>query len=595
MQVLGREWLQIAGLAGVVLLGAAFPLFAEEPSETANEKNWIEGTLDRFFGQTHFDGEVIDGEGLELVSPYVKHANKTIEVVIIRQVKSFETGWDDNQMGVEQMLNSFTQTFQDYTQKSIIREYLLFKAGDKVEPFDLADSERMLRDLPYITDIRIHVVPLDGEDDKVGIVVETNDRWPLGMTATIVNANSWRARLFSSNVGGIGLAISNEVIRNKNEERDWGYHGSLLKRNLGGTFWDAIMDYESSYRKDKIEMALDRTLIHPLINILGGFRWKDLNDYEFEDKPRGYIEIDTWAGWAHRLYDHRVKTSGARTMLVPAVRIQQRDFYNRPSVSADSSRGSHNYFRYLASLALQRTKSYKTSYLFGEGEVEDLATGTSLKLSGGFEDGEFENRPGVFFDSAALSMRKLGDVAFGEISLGGYLDDGKIEDGILEVGSGYISPLLGKGRFRHRLFGTVNLTWGIGRHSTDKIALGDKSGIFEMANGKVYGTNRLVIKGLYRVFTHWNLLGFRMSFLTFTDLGVIGGANDALLKEKFYLSSGLGVRLRNPSLVLPTVQLRISMVSNVGDSGFSLGIKVGNATVPNIKYPGIKPGALGYE
>ncbi len=590
-----RGYFQRAMLVLLAFFALPISLLAADIQESETDRTWIEETLHRFFGNTALTGEKIDGEGFELVSPYVEYAGKTIEVVIIRQVKSFEQGWDDEKMGAERILNSLSKKFQDYTRQKILRQYLLFKAGDTVVPFDLADSERMLRGLNYINDVRIHVVPIGGNPDNVAIVVETNDRWPLGVAATVITADRWRAKLYSSNVAGIGLYFSNQVIRNKAVEKSWGYNGVLRKENLAGSFWAGAVEYEDSYRKDLLKVGVERALVHPGLKFIGGASWQDLNDYEYEGRPHGYHETDVWFGESFKLYDHRKVVSGARTMLVPAVRFQDRDYYNRLTVSPDSNRGDHNFSRYMASVTLSRTKSYKTSYLFGEGEVEDLPTGVTLKLSGGVEDREFEHRPGLFFDSAAISMRNRGDVASVGVSFGGFIRDGHFDDGLLDLNGAYFTPLMGEGNIRHRLYLALSYTLGIGRHPFDKIYLSDRSGIHRLDNGAVAGNQRLVIKSLYRVYTHWALFGFRMSFYTYADVGTIAGEDESIFKQKFYLSTGLGLRLRNPGLVLPTFQLRLSLLTNVENSGLSLGFNIGNAAGPDINYPGVKPGTLAYE
>ncbi len=587
-----RIWLWL--IIVVLLFGTGTAEATEEP-DADEDSNWIEETLHRFFGNKALTGENLEGEGLELVGPYVKHEGKTIEVVIVRQVKSFEEGWTDERVGAERMLYSLSSHFQDYTREFIIRQYFLFKAGDQLVPFDLADTERMLRDLPYINDLRIHVVPIDGDDDKVGIVVETNDRWPLGVSATVITADKWRAKLYSNNVAGLGISFSNEVLRNKESSKDWGYRGEFFKRNIAGSFWDSGIEYEDSYRKKNLLLGLNRSLIHPGVNYIGGVVWQDLEEFDNDESKRAFDQGDVWAGKVIKLYDRMTVGGGARPILVPAVRVLDRDHYKRPVVYPDSNRGYHDYTRYMTSLTWQRLESYKTSYLFGEGEVEDLITGKTLKLTTAFEEGEFEDRPGLFFESAIASMRNRGDITFFKFSLGGFFENKQVSDGVLNVYGSYFSQLFGSGKIRHRLFAAMGYTLGVGRHTYDRIYLSDKSGIYNLENGFVAGNQRLVFRTHYRMFTPLALWGFRMSFFCFADVGAIGDEDSALLKEKFYLSTGLGVRFRNPSLVLPTFQLRMSLITNVDDPGLRFGVNLGNAPIPDIQFPSNRPSTLSYE
>ena len=57
----------------------------------------------------------------------------------------------------------------------------------------------------------------------------------------------------------------------------------------------------------------------------------------------------------------------------------------------------------------------------------------------------------------------------------------------------------------------------------------------------------------------------------------------------------MGARLRNPDLVLPTLQLRVGLLSNVQDVGMTLQIKVGNAPYPALLMANARPGAVDYR
>jgi len=592
---LGRHQVFQLLLVFLMLLQVSAGLASKQTDDSEKDRSWLEETLNRFFANQDPDENDMEGAGLELVSPYVQFAGKTIEVVIVRQVKSFEDGWDQDSLDAERFVHDFSRRFQDYTQEKIIRQYLLFKAGDTLVPFDLADTERLLRDLSYINDVRIHVVALDGEDDRVGVVVETNDRWPLGISATVITKDKWRAKIYSNNVAGLGISFSNEIIRNKESARDWGYRGILAKNNISGTFWDAAVDFEDSYRKQRLWLGLNRSLSHPKVNYIGGAQWQDIKEFENDEANRAFYQTDIWGGKVIKLYDRETVAGGDRPVFVPSVRILDKLHYERPVVYPDSNRSYQNYTQYMAALNWQKLKSYKTNYLYGEGEVEDIPTGASLKMTVALEDREFETRPGLFFDSAILSMRNRGDVAYLGFALGGFFDEKRVSDGVLDIKSAYYSPLLGAGKLRHRLYGGLFYTLGFGRHSGDRIYLDDKSGIYDLDKGEVAGNQRLVFKGMHRIFTPLALFGFRMSFYSFADVGAIGDDDSSIFKQKFYLSAGLGLRLRNPSLVLPTVELRMAMVTNVNDPGFSFGLNIGNAPGPEIIFPGNKPGTLAYQ
>ena len=53
-----------------------------------------------------------------------------------------------------------------------------FHEGDTISPLKLSDNERFLRELPYIDDARILVVPVS--DNEADIIVITKDVYSLG-------------------------------------------------------------------------------------------------------------------------------------------------------------------------------------------------------------------------------------------------------------------------------------------------------------------------------------------------------------------------------------------------------------------------------
>ncbi len=68
------------------------------------------------------------------------------------------------------------------TNEKIIRKNLLFAAGDTISPLILSDNERILRQLPYIDDARIIVVPVS--DEEADIIVVTKDVYSIGGSYT---------------------------------------------------------------------------------------------------------------------------------------------------------------------------------------------------------------------------------------------------------------------------------------------------------------------------------------------------------------------------------------------------------------------------
>ncbi len=84
------------------------------------------------------------------------------------------------------------------TNENIIRKNLLFSEGDTISPLILSDNERILRQLPYIDDARIIVVPVS--DDEADIVVYTKDVYSLGGSFTYNGLKKGNVSVFDKNI-----------------------------------------------------------------------------------------------------------------------------------------------------------------------------------------------------------------------------------------------------------------------------------------------------------------------------------------------------------------------------------------------------------
>lgn len=264
----------LVGPAGVVSAASAPADSAIAEADPVLEGSWLTRTMRRYFGNDTPTGVALGGRAVELVDRYAAHVGKPIEVIIVNQVARFDTDWRNGKGTGQQLLNSVTKPFQSYTRDHTIREYLLFAQGQVVDPFLIADTERLLRNLEFIEDVRIILVPLAGEIESVAVVVETRDRWPFGVAGVVKDVGRYELSLYSSNVGGIGLRWENRLLIRDDREPTVGYQGLLRKDNLGGSFIRGEVGFEDSYRKLHKGISFDRDLSHPSIKWVGGIGWR---------------------------------------------------------------------------------------------------------------------------------------------------------------------------------------------------------------------------------------------------------------------------------------------------------------------------------
>ncbi len=598
----------VTGLLALSLLGTGFVVGAAAQAAGAasdsvavtdtngdQDGSWMSRVLKRYFGNRGQTGEELAGTAVELVDRYAAHIGKPIVVIIVHQVERFDPYWDADKDSGQKFLNSVTRPFHSYTKDRLIREYLLFEQGQVVDPFLLADSERMLRDLDFINDARIILVPLSGSTESVAVVVETRDKWPFGITGNIKDVGRYDVNLYFSNLGGYGVRLDNKLIYRKDFEPNRGYQGRLAKRNIRGSFIDLRLLYEDSWQVLSQQAEIERPLIHPGIKWVGGAMWENTDVRDNGGIPRKFEKGDYWVGHAIPLSKARSTEESARPLLVPAVRFRMIDFKMRPFASPDTNVSYLNIRDYFAGVTYQRLKHYKTSFLFKMGETEDIPSGFTVKLSGGYQDREGYDRSSAFFQTGYISVRNRGDIFMGWLDLGGYFHDYVVEDGSFKMGGFYITPLKGGDRYRYRLYSFLTYTFAFNRNRDTALVLGNRTGLRGLEDNLVKGNQRLILKMESRVYTPWSMMGFRFMVFGYADVGTVGGEDDVIHQQKVYSSIGLGFRINNPDLVLPSTQLRFGFVNSIHESGFVLGFKIGGVDYPEIKMPGTKPGGFSLQ
>ncbi len=553
---------------------------------------WLTRVLKTVFGRSAKKEEDLSGKSVELVSRYADYIGKPIEVVIVHQVARFEGSWDEDQASHQHLLNSVTKPIHSYTKDRLIRDYLLFEQGQLLDPFLLADTERMLRELDFINDVRIRIVPLMGETESVVVVIETQDRWPFGVTGKIKDPDRYDVNLFFSNLGGYGVRLENKMIYRGDLEPNLGYQGILSKRNIRGSFVDLGLLYEDSWARLSKQAEIQRHLIHPGIKWVGGAKWEYTDVRDDGGIPRKFEVTDTWVGHTIRLRKVRSTEKSARPLLVPAVRFKKLDFMERPVARPDSNAAYLNTRDYMLGLTFQRLKHYKTNLLFKMGETEDVPAGFTVKLTGGYQDREFYDRTSSFFQTAYLTTRNRGDILLGFVDVGGYFHDYAFEDGSLNVGGTYITRLMGGSRYRFRFYSFLTYTSAFNRHGEGTLVLGNKTGLRGLEDNEVVGNKRLILKLESRMFTPWRMMGFKFMVFGYADVGTVGGEGDHLPAKKIYSSVGLGFQFESPELVLPATQVRIGFLNSIDENGLALGFKLGSVENPVIGMPGTKPGGF---
>ncbi len=587
----------LAGPRGSATAGPdPVPARGGEIAPATEKPSWLGRLFNRYLRAKPQTGEILRGRAEETASRYVAYAGWTIEVVLVNQVETFDEDWHERKGFGTRLFNNLTTPLQQSTQDGTIRRQLLFRAGQPLDPVALADTEILLRSLPFIDDVRIMVVPLTGQQESVAVVVESRDSWPLGIDGKIVDKDRYNASLYSVNLFGRGLACSNELVHNAGDQRPWGYHGHVRQPNPTGHFTDLDLDYEDSWRRLRRQVSVEKNLVHQGVRLVGGGELEVEDDRDNDGIPRKFSVGDFWLGRALRLNRKAPAPRQGTLLLVPAVGYRRVRFSERPEVTLSTNRSYHDRTLVLAGLSLVRIRDFKTSYFYRMGETEDIRAGWQAQVAVAYEDGEFQKRSGNWLRAGMVSVGDRGRVLAVGLAGGGYWRSGDFEEGVLDASAFFATRLYGLGAFGQRWYLRARYTRGFDRFLEETISLDNRSGLRGVEDGVLTGRQRLVSTLETRLFTPWSLLGFRCLLLGYVDAGIIAGQDESLAGRRVLISSGLGLRLDNPQLVLPPLQVRVGVRDEARGSDTVVEIVFGGGrSRENFLYPAVKPQPVAFR
>jgi len=369
----------------------------EVPLDESSLKNEL---LDLLYGAIFRDTTRINNDSdtdlIESEQKYLRYDGQIIANIYLKKVPVFGGSVNDSLEFTVSKIERFGNSLHVNTKDWVIFNNLLFAEGDAVQPFELADNERILRQLPYIRDARILVVPRT-EDKKVDILVVTRDVFSLGLSINARDIDDIAISLFDRNLFGNGWEFRNTFRFRSKFDQKVDYEGIFDVNNIQGSFIGATLKY--IYAHDLLQgwLRFYKDYLTPETRYAGGL---DLIRTTLKDELQNFQTVthisntyDFWLGRSFLLGG----LESRRTIKIGA-RYFRKSFDKRPVVLADSNFSFHTQKLYLANIILDKREYLTSSMIFGFGITEDIPTGYYYELTGGFSDEEFKNRPYVGFD-----------------------------------------------------------------------------------------------------------------------------------------------------------------------------------------------------
>ncbi len=501
----------------------------------------------------------------------------TINSILFKAVDLLEGSVIDTLQKATSKFGKFVNKMHRDTRAQIVNKNLLFEVGDPVDPYQLADNERVLRQFITLRDARIYLSPSKEGPKLVDVTVVTQDVASIGASGDYSSMQKFRIDVYDINILGYAKQLQISYFRNSTEAPNNGYEITYRDPNLARTFLQGELQYTNNYLRHRGLLALGRDFFTPDIKYAGGIElYRTHENYYFEDydtleTPYTENSLDFWAG--------RSFTIKERQNIIFTTRANTSKFTDRPIVESDTNTFFYDRTLLLSSITFTERNFMKGYRILGFGKTEDVPVGGSVSLLFGKEFREFSDR--VYGEINGTYGRYYPSLGYINASwtVASFFNKGKKEDGLLELNVVYFSDLLKVRKTQIRQFIVGKYITGLNRILDQTISL---EGKWKDENGFLpLGNKRLSLSFETVYFLPWKVIGFQFAAYHIIEANLFTTDQSFFTREAFFPALRIGTRLLNDNLVFPSFEVGVGYY--IKNPNYSSGweIKV-QSTIPDL-------------
>lgn len=500
-----------------------------------------------------------NGEG-KIVNPYLKYNGRSIRKVKILIYDPFGYSVTDTVPGKINITQKLGNRAHITTRQWVINNKLLFKTGDTVNALSLSETERLLRQSPYINDARIYISGIENSD-SVDVNVIVQDKWPVTVPAEITDVSS-NARFRNQNLFGSGQQFEQYAKFTRPDRMD--YAGSYIISNIDRTYISSQLYYQTNNDGTVAGITFDRPFYSPLARWAGGasansswsvYHYKNPADGSDEHTNLNNLWYDTWLGKSIKISDKKTFFHQSTNIIVGG-RYYGNSFQNRPSFAVDTQKTNLNTCSFVGNVSFSVQQFYKDKFIYRFGANEDVPEGIIIQFLYGAVKKEFSLIK--YYNGVEFARAKHFNFGYlsATISYGMFFNNYISNDITTNYRLYYFSDLFRLGKWYIRQFINYNLTYGINKLPTEKTTL-TSDDLYGFNSGTLNGNTKMVLNIETVAYAPYNLIGFKFSPVLLAGMGMIDNQQNNLLKSNLYQGYSLGLMVRNENLLSSTFQVSV--------------------------------------
>jgi len=490
---------------------------------------------------------------------YMPYNGYTIREIHLAQVDLISGSVIDTSQHATDGFSKILNNTHIHTKENVIRKNLIFKEGDNVDANRMVENERFLRSLRYMDDARIVLIPVDS--NQVDVLVITKDLFPMSFSATGSNYDVFSVTFDHRNLAGTGHGVRDRVLVDGRYSPLIGNRFDYEWNNIYKSFINFNLRILTTAKVDNSYARLTKEFITPETKYAGGMEISYLRDKLGLAYPDSSVEYEfkrttqnMWLGRSFLLNDEK------RSNLILAVKFNPIQYQKRPVVTVDTNQIFQNSQLVLGAISYLQYKTIKTKYLKSFGRVEDVPYGFLASLTAGYLYSDIWR---LGYTSIRTGYAKsFNDGSYFQIAsdFGSFFRKAEPIQGLFFFKMGYFSPLIKVYNSHLRFGGALRYKNGINRFKYEWINL--KEEVRGVSSDNSRGTSKTTFTSEAVLFTNSFIYGFRLAPYVFADFGTIRYDQANPYEGRFYSGIGLGLRIRNESLVFQTLDISFAVYPN---------------------------------
>jgi hypothetical protein len=501
---------------------------------------------------------------------YERIRGKRIDNITIKVLLPFGVDIDDPTNYHPTKFQTFANKVQSKTRTWVIRNELLFKEGDTVEPISFSDTERNLWLKNIYKDIRFVITEVD--KDAVDVTIYVRDRWNWSLRTDADFRRITTGPQFS-NIFGFPQQFGIAASFNYRLDNPYTVAATYQYSNIVATHIDLTI----TGRFDNLQRGGQFTVSRSFFS--GKTVWAGHAIITFYDQrytvasPEGPAtlapnRVNTQDFWIAKTFELSGKIAKRHPLykLITAARMQRVDYVWRPYIySKDGTIGFLNQTSIIGGIGFAQWDYYVDHNIYSLVQAEYFPKGLSGAILGGYQEDEVLGRRtyvgaalqyGIYFKNVGYFLSQF--------KYGGFPVYNNYSQLLADWRNTFytVHQRIGHASLRHIL--NVYGEWGYARPFGREVYVDNFTGLRGLYANALRGNTTYALDYEIDFFAPKKILGFNTSMFFFTDLAII---QQTIKDNTFQPGVGMGFRFRNVNLNIDFIQLMVTFYPGLNIPG----------------------------